>query len=75
MNEADIIKAMLKIKKMSQEDLAREAGYVSQSNITGILNRSKKGIRADNLCKMLTAMNCELVIRDKDSGTEFIVDR
>lgn len=75
MNEADIVKALLKIKKMSQEDLAREAGYVSQSNITGILNRGTKGVRADNLCRMLKAMNCELVIRDRDSGTEFIVDR
>lgn len=75
MNEKDIVRAVMSLRKWSQADLAREAGFKSQSNITGLLNNNKNGIRIDNLVKMLNAMGCEVVIRDKmGSGNEWKVE-
>jgi transcriptional regulator with XRE-family HTH domain len=65
MNEKEIVREIMGIRKWSQADLAREAGFKSQSNITGLLNNNKNGIRIDNLVKMLNAMGCEIVVRDK----------
>ena len=75
MNEKEIVKEILAMRKWSQKDLAAEAGFKSQSNITGLLNNNKNGIRMDNLLKMLSAMGCEVVIRDKmGSGKEWTVE-
>lgn len=75
MNEKEIVREIMGIRKWSQADLARESGFKSQSNITGLLNNNKNGIRIDNLVKMLNAMGCEVVIRDKmGSGKEWKVE-
>lgn len=75
MNEKDIVREVMGIRKWSQADLAREAGFKSQSNITGLLNNNKNGIRIDNLVKMLNAMGCEVIVRDKmGSGKEWKVE-
>jgi DNA-binding Xre family transcriptional regulator len=74
-NEKDIVREVMGIRKWSQADLAREAGFKSQSNITGLLNNNKNGIRIDNLVKMLNAMGCEVIVRDKmGSGKEWKVE-
>ena len=65
MNEKEIVREVMGLRKWSQADLAREAGFKSQSNITGLLNNNKNGIRIDNLVKMLSAMGCEVIVRDK----------
>lgn len=75
MNEKEIVRDVMGLRKWSQAELAREAGFKSQSNITGLLNNNKNGIRIDNLVKMLNAMGCEVVVRDKmGSGREWTVD-
>lgn len=75
MNEKEIVREVMGIRKWSQADLAREAGFKSQSNITGLLNNNKNGIRIDNLVKMLSALGCEVVVRDKmGSGKEWKVE-
>lgn len=75
MNEKDIVREVMGIRKWSQADLARESGFKSQSNITGLLNNNKNGIRIDNLVKMLNAMGCEVIVRDKmGSGKEWKVE-
>ena len=65
MNEKEIVREVMGLRKWSQADLAREAGFKSQSNITGLLNNNKNGIRIDNLVKILNAMGCEVIVRDK----------
>lgn len=60
----DAIKDMMKFRNWSQAKLAEESGFKSQSNITGILNRSTS-MRVDNLVQMAEAMGCEIIIRDK----------
>lgn len=65
MTEKDIVREVMSMRNWSQAKLAEEAGFKSQSNITGLLNNNKNGIRIDNLVRMLNAMGCEVVVRDK----------
>lgn len=75
MNEKEIVREVMELRKWSQKQLAKEAGFNSQSNITGLLNNNKNGIRIDNLVRMLNAMGCEVVVRDKmGSGKEWEVE-
>lgn len=75
MTEKDVVKAILNKRKWSQADLAKEAGFKSQSDVTGYLNRGKNGIRTDILIRMAHALGCEVVIRDKMvKGQEWVLD-
>lgn len=75
MTEKDVVREIMKLRGWSQATLAQEAGFQSQSNITGLLNNNKNGIRFDNLYRILHAMGCEIIIRDKmGSGKEWKVE-
>ena len=75
MNEKQVVREVMKLRGWSQPKLADEVGGWSQSNISGLLNNNKNGIRMDNLFKMLSAMGCEIVVRDKmGSKKEWIID-
>ncbi len=75
MTEKDVVRKVMAIRDWSQPKLAEEAGFKSQSNITGLLNNNKNGIRIDNLFKMLNAMGCEIVVRDKmGSKQEWVIN-
>lgn len=75
MTEKDVVREVMALRKWSQPMLAKESGFKSQSNITGLLNNNKNGIRMDNLFKMLNAMGCEIVVRDKmGSKKEWVID-
>ena len=65
MTEKEVVREVMALRGWSQKRLAEEAGFNAQSNVTGLLNNNKNGIRADNLFKMLNAMGCEIVVRDK----------
>ena len=76
MTEKEIIREIMSMRGWSQSKLASEAGFKSQSNITGLLNNNQNGIRIDNLYRMLDAMGCEIVVRDKmGSKKEWIIDQ
>ena len=64
MTAKEVIREVMKLRGWSQETLAKESGMKSQSNITGILNRCSS-LRVDNLQKLLDAMGCEIIVRDK----------
>ena len=64
MTAKEAIKEIMGIRKWSQAKLAEEAGFKSQSNVTGILNRGSS-LRVDSLVQMAEAMGCEVIIRDK----------
>ena len=75
MTEKDVVRKVMNMRGWSQPKLAIKAGFKSQSNITGLLNNNKNGIRIDNLFKMLDAMGCEIVVRDKmGSEQEWVID-
>lgn len=76
MTEKDVVRELMALRGWSQSKLASEAGFKSQSNITGLLNNNKNGIRIDNLFKILDAMGCEIVVRDKmGSKKEWVIDQ
>ena len=65
MTEREVMRDVMKVRGWSQQKLAEEAGFKSQSNITAILNANTKGVRMDTFLRVLDAMGCELVVRDK----------
>lgn len=64
MTEKDVVRKVMELRKWKQPELAKRAGFASQSNITGFLNNNTNGIRFDNLFRMLNAMGCEIIVRD-----------
>lgn len=72
MTEKEIVRDILKMRGWSQARLAEEVGGWKQTNVAGVLNTNTTGIRTDTLYKMLTAMGCEMIVRDKmGSGKEW----
>lgn len=65
MTERDVVREAMKLRGWSQQTLADEAGFKRQSNVSNLLNSRENGMRVDNLLKLLNAMGCELVVRDK----------
>lgn len=75
MTEKDAVRKVMAMRGWSQPELAKKSGFKSQSNITGLLNNNKNGIRFDNLFKMLNAMGCDIVVRDRmGSKKEWVID-
>ena len=68
------IRSKMAEREINQTALAEKAGFKNQSNIATLL-KSDKGMRTDNLFSLLEALNCELVIRDRDSGEEKTISR
>lgn len=72
MTAKDIVKEIMVSKGLSQSRLAELAGFKSQSNVTGYLNRGSS-MRVDNLIQMLSAMDCRLIVQDEVTGAEWVV--
>ena len=74
MNEKNVVREVMKLRGWSQQKLADELGFKRQTNVSGLLNNSNS-MRVDNLFKLLDAMGCEIVVRDKmGSKKEWVVD-
>lgn len=75
MTEKEAIRAIMKERGWSQQRLADEAGYKHQTNIRSLLDPKKDGMRTDKLYSLVSALGCELVIRDKmGSKKEWVID-
>ena len=75
MTEKDVVRKVMEVRKWKQPELAKKAGFASQSNITGFLNNNTNGIRFDNLFRMLNAMGCEIIVKDTmGTGKEWKID-
>lgn len=73
MNAIDILRKLMRSKKISQAELAENIDGWKQSNVTGVLNNSKGNVRVANFYQMLDAMDCELVVRNKETSEEWVV--
>lgn len=71
MNAKETVKTLMKKKGISQAEIAGLAGYKRQSNVSNMLNENTKGMRTDNLYRLLTAMGCSLIVRDNETGREY----
>jgi antitoxin component HigA of HigAB toxin-antitoxin module len=72
MNEIEIVKMLMKAKSLSGAKLAKKLGYNTAS---AVMNRlQSKTMTVEMLVKLLTAMDCELIIRNTVGEKEsFIV--
>jgi transcriptional regulator with XRE-family HTH domain len=76
MTERQAIRDIMKLRGWSQQKLADECGFKHQTNVASLLNENPntKGMRVDNLFKLIDAMGCEIVIRDKmGSKKEWVI--
>lgn len=75
MTEKQVIRDAMFLRKVSQATLAEMAGYKHQTNISTILNRGDHGIRFDNFYRIMEALDCEIIIRDKtDPSRTWLID-
>lgn len=71
MNEIDVVKKLMKAKKMSGKTLAAKMGYNTASGVTNRLQ--SKTMTVEKLIEMLDAMDCELIIKNKVGDKETFV--
>ncbi len=73
MNEIEIVKSLAKSKKMSHAVLAEKIGMATP---TGLSNRLQgRSMTVESLLRILDAMDCELIIRNKIGDKEsWVVD-
>lgn len=69
MDEKQAVRNVMYEKRITQTELAEKAGFKAQSNIASLLSPTRKGIQFDNLFRIINALGCELVIRDKEDPT------
>lgn len=62
MNEIEIVKALMGAKGMSSKTLAEKMGYNTPSAVSNRLQG--KTITVEMLVKLLSAMDCELIIKN-----------
>ncbi len=67
----DTIKNLMSNKNITQGELTKRLGMKSQSGVSQALNRDMK---VSMLIRFLNTLDCELVIRDKDSGEEYQIE-
>lgn len=73
MNEIEIVKTMMGVKKASGAVLADKLGYKTASGVSNRLQ--SKTMTVEKLIELLGALDCELVIRHKMGDKEtFVVD-
>lgn len=77
MDDKDIVRSAMKLKKMTQAQLAEACGLKGQSGISMLLTRKLDNgkntvMTIASWYKLLNAMDCEIIVRDKSgSGTEW----
>ena len=71
MNTDKVVKQIIIYRNSSQAELAELMGYKSQSNVNGLINRGNMGV--DKLVRMVEALDCELVVRDKFGKQEWVI--
>ena len=75
MTEREAIKEIRAMRGWTMAELAQESGYKSWNNINQMLNHNTVGMRMDGVYRLVSAMGCEVVIRDKmGSKREWVID-
>lgn len=75
MTDKEAVRAIMKERGWSQSKLASEAGFKKQSNVSSLLDVSRPSMMTNKLFSLVSALGCELVIRDKmGSKKEWVID-
>lgn len=64
MNSKKIVREIMKLRGHTYESLANELGYEKPNRVSERL-RGTTEMRVDTLVKLLSEMNCELIIKSK----------
>ena len=70
MQANEVVKGLMSDKKITQGEITKMLGMISQSGVSQALSRDMK---ISMLIRFLDCMDCELVVRDKTSGTEHTI--
>lgn len=70
MQANEVVKGLMSDKKITQGEITKMLGMKSQSGVSQALSRDMK---ISMLIRFLDCMNCELVVKDKTSGTEHTI--
>lgn len=70
MQANEVVKGLMSDKKITQGEITRLLGMKSQSGVSQALSRDMK---ISMLIRFLDCMDCELIVRDKASGTEHTI--
>jgi len=68
MQAGELIKALMRSKKITQSEITRRLGMKSQSGVSQALSRDMK---ISMLLRFLKSMDCEVVVRDRRTGDEY----
>ena len=71
MEAKNIIKSIMQKKDVTQIDIMQKLELKSQSSVSSMLSRD---MIASTMVKFLEFLDCELVIRDKNTGEEYTVN-
>lgn len=74
MRAKDIIEQLMIEKEFTQERLAHACGYAKPQNISNHLLRGDT-IKVDVLNRLAGPLGCEVVLRDKETGREWVIDK
>lgn len=70
---SEALRKMMTRHKMRQSDVADAAGFKNQSNV-GMILKSGSTMKLENLLRLADAMNCDIVIKDRETGEELVID-
>ena len=70
MQSSEVIKTLMKEKKINQGELTQLLGMKSQSGVSQALARDMK---TSMLLRFLSCMDCELIVRDKATGSDYTI--
>lgn len=68
MKSSEVIKTLMKEKKINQGEITQLLGMKSQSGVSQALARDMK---TSMLLRFLSCMDCELIVRDKATGNDY----
>lgn len=76
MTEKQIIREAMKRRGWNQQKLAEKSGFPKQSNITGLLNNNKNGIRIDKFVQLCNGLGLQIIIKDEynDNAAGWVLD-
>ena len=73
MNDKEIIRAAMKARNISQQELANRAAGSDSAPQTGVSEalRRKNGMRIDKFARFLEVMKYEVIVRDPETKQEW----
>ena len=70
MQANEVVKGLMSDKKITQGEITKLLGMKSQSGVSQALSRDMK---ISMLIRFLDCMDCELIVREKASSTEYTI--